>query len=245
MKLILSLLLFSSVALANGETTTPNMNLVIPAVGVTLGPQWASDINAALALIDAHDHSPGKGVPINASGMNIDSDLSFQNNSATNLASVNFTAQSITPPNNSIFESGVDLFFVDGNGNIVRLTQSGSVIRTAGTFNAYFSLEDATVPYIHFGQHFQAITQVLSSVNMAIYNSGLSGSTTIKINQFRGNSTSVPLSTATASISSSGGNPNSSSVTLSVSLNLIAGDILTIDLTGVASGSPEGLTVEY
>jgi hypothetical protein len=48
---------------------TPNMNLTLPVVGVTPGPTYATQNNAAFTTIDAHDHSAGKGAPISTSGL--------------------------------------------------------------------------------------------------------------------------------------------------------------------------------
>lgn len=125
-------LLFSAVALGNGETTSPNMNLTIPAVGVTIGPTWATDINASLNLIDAHDHSSGKGVQVTPSGMNISADLAIQSHNLTGIRSVrlqpytsagtfNATASDV----GALLEISPDLYYRDANGNLIRLTISG------------------------------------------------------------------------------------------------------------------------
>lgn len=118
-------------------TTSPNMNLPIPVVGVDPGPDWANNINASLGIIDSHNHSTGQGVPINPTGMNINSDLTFQSNNGTNFRSVRFTPQSSVLTNAAdigcLYESGVDLYYNDGAGNNVRITQSGSVTGSSGT----------------------------------------------------------------------------------------------------------------
>ncbi len=48
---------------------TPYMSLVLPTPfgtpGATPGPAWATMLNAALALVDQHDHTAGKGVSLN------------------------------------------------------------------------------------------------------------------------------------------------------------------------------------
>jgi hypothetical protein len=127
------------------ETYSPNMNLPIPGVGLTFGPQWATDVNNCLSLIDIHDHSPGYGVQITPSGLDISSDLSFQNNDAVNLRSVQWTAQP-TPltDNASMYVSGVDLYFTDGTGNVIRITQSGSISGVSGTIAGLTSPASAT-----------------------------------------------------------------------------------------------------
>lgn len=114
-------------------SNTPNMNLPVPSVGVTSGPDYASDINASLTIIDQHDHSNDSGVQITPSGININAALTYNNNFAIGLAGLTLTAQNSTPGNNTVYESGVDLYYVDGNGNNIQLTKAGSP--NAGTGN--------------------------------------------------------------------------------------------------------------
>jgi microcystin-dependent protein len=119
---------------------SPNMDLQIPDVGIDPGPDWANNLNASLTLIDQHDHSPGHGVLITPSGLNIDVDLTFQDNNATNVRSVRFFPQSsplsLVTDLGCLYESGVDLWYNDGNGNQVKITNAGSVnATTSGIFS--------------------------------------------------------------------------------------------------------------
>ena len=120
-------------------TFSPNMTLGIPGVGLDPGPDWANVLNNNfLSIVDQHDHSQGKGVPVTPSGLNINADLTFANNDATNVRSVRLFAQNsplagAAPDLGCIYRSGVDLYYNDGNGNQVRLTQSGAVSGSAGT----------------------------------------------------------------------------------------------------------------
>lgn len=114
-------------------TNSTNMNLPIPGVGTEPGPDYAEDINSALTLLDAHDHSPGYGVQITPAGLNINTDLAFNNNFLTDVAGIGLTAQGSTPSVSTIYESGDDLFFVDGLGNNIRITQNGAVAGTPGS----------------------------------------------------------------------------------------------------------------
>lgn len=116
-------------------TLSPNMNLPVPTVGNEPGPNYAVDVNSSLSLVDSHDHSPGKGVQITPNGLNINSALSMQNNFLTQNAGVTFSAQSSTPALNTIYEAGVDLFYVDGNGNNIRITQSGGIAGSPGSIS--------------------------------------------------------------------------------------------------------------
>lgn len=112
-----------------------NMDLPIPIVGVEPGPDYASDINACLTLVDQHDHTPGKGVAITVEAINILDDLDFHNNFATSVAGVNLDAQLSTPSISTVYVSGTDLFFIDGLGNDVRITQDGAVAGTPGSIS--------------------------------------------------------------------------------------------------------------
>ena len=63
--------------------TTPNMNLVLPDVGVEVGPLWATEQDNAFAAVDAHDHTSTKGKKVPTAGLNINDDLTFNSNDAT------------------------------------------------------------------------------------------------------------------------------------------------------------------
>jgi hypothetical protein len=125
---------------------TPNMNLLVPVVGAELAPTWASDLNVSLGTVDSHNHSSGQGVQINPDGLDINATLTFNSNAATALGIVGLTAQGTgvaVPVNDSIYVSGVDLYYQDGNGNAVRITSGGAVNATSsgiasGTATASF-----------------------------------------------------------------------------------------------------------
>lgn len=115
---------------------SPNMGLPVPTVGSEPGPDYALDVNTSLSLIDDHDHSPGRGVPVTPDGMNISSSLSFNDNSATALQSIVFQSQgSVATPLALYVKPGSespalqDLWYNDGS-NIVQLTAGGLVNAT-------------------------------------------------------------------------------------------------------------------
>ncbi len=116
---------------------SPNMGLPVPAVGEDPGPDWATNLVACLTAIDGHNHTAGQGVPITPDAIDINDDLTFAGNNATDVRTVRFTAQAavLTDPsdNGSLYEAGVDLYYNDGAGNRVRITQSGSVTGSTGT----------------------------------------------------------------------------------------------------------------
>lgn len=118
---------------------TTNMLLPLPIVGQEAGPQFATDINNSLTIVDQHNHTSGSGVQIPPSGLNINTDLSFNGNNLTNARSTRFSSQSsplaLTTDLNCTYVSGVDLYYNDGNGNHVRITQSGAVAGSPGSIS--------------------------------------------------------------------------------------------------------------
>lgn len=117
--------------------TTPNMDLTVPYVNVDPGPDYANNINNSFSLIDAHDHSSGKGVQITPSGLNINAALTFNGNPLTNASYVEFQLQSSGPgvsqslyvQNGSESPARPDLWYYDGS-SAVQLTNNGSVNAT-------------------------------------------------------------------------------------------------------------------
>lgn len=134
------------------STISPNMNLIVPTVGQQPGPAFAFDVNASLTLVDQHDHSPGRGAQITPAGININATLPFNNNFASQVAGVTFTAQSLVPAIGTIYEFGNDLYFVDGVGNNIRLTQSGAIAGTPGSITGL--VPPASVTYVPGNQSF-------------------------------------------------------------------------------------------
>lgn len=113
------------------------MGLIVPTVGVDPGPDWANNLNASLSTIDQHNHSPGSGVQVTPAGLLINADLPFNTNNATLIRSLRFSPQpsalALGADIGCLYEVGVDLYYNDGNGNQIRITQSGSVTGSSGT----------------------------------------------------------------------------------------------------------------
>lgn len=116
---------------------SPLMSMPVPVVGVDIGPDWAQNVNACFSIVDGHNHVPGSGTQVPSAGININSDLPFNNNNATILRSarffVNLTPLSLAADLDCIYVSGVDLYYNDSNGNKIQLTKAGAP--NAGTGN--------------------------------------------------------------------------------------------------------------
>jgi len=124
---------------------TPNMNLPEPVVGVDSGPDYATQINNALTIVDGHNHTPGYGVQVPSAGININSNLSLNGNSLTSVGSFKFSTQATEPTTAAtMYEYGVDLYYNDGSGNVIQITKNGNVFASSsgiasGTATAAFS----------------------------------------------------------------------------------------------------------
>ena len=114
--------------------STPFMNLDLPIVSTTLGPEWASLLNAALEVVDSHDHSSGKGTRIKTAGLDINADLNFNSFRAFGLMSAKLAEQpsTLTGSGNalSLFAFNGNLYWVSGAGSAVQLTAGGSIVST-------------------------------------------------------------------------------------------------------------------
>lgn len=109
--------------------------------------------------------------------------------------------------------------------------------------NARFVLDDATVLYTNInGPQYMRNGLTLSSVFISMVDSGSSGATTVKVNQYRAG---VLQASATASLSAVAGGPLGAACALSSALSIAAGDIVTVDVTGVPLGTPNSLSVEF
>jgi hypothetical protein len=121
--------------------------LPIPAVGVTAGPLYARDLNDCLTIIDDHDHSSGNGVPINPAGIDITSDLTFNNENLTQARSLRMYVQdaplALPADIGCLYVVGVDLYYND-DINQIRITQSGGVVGSSGNITGLVSPASAT-----------------------------------------------------------------------------------------------------
>ncbi len=116
---------------------TTNMGMDLPVPSVTLGPAWAAKDVAAFQVVDAHDHSPGKGPQIPSSGLAINADLTFAGNNATNLRSARLASQTavlaVATDLGCVVNVNGDLYWNNGSGTPVQLTSGSSIVGTAGS----------------------------------------------------------------------------------------------------------------
>lgn len=152
------------------STTTPNMSLIVPTVGQEPGPAWANEINGDLGILDQHNHSSGQGVQITPNGLNINTDLSINDNNLTFVKTVRFQALSSTlagmaPNLGVIYVAGNELVYNDIAGNVVPITNNGSVNAGAGSITGLPS-GTASASYSSLNQTFTWQSATSTPANM-------------------------------------------------------------------------------
>jgi len=165
---------------------SPNMSLPVPVVSTEPGPAWANDINACMSILDQHSHIAGSGVQITPAAMNINADLTFGGFNATTVKSVRFQSQgsNLTSPSDigCLYEKNADLYYNDGVGNVIRITQSGSVTGAAGTITG---LPSGTASASYSGGTFTFQSATLTPATLAtgplVIGTSTSGSKTITL----------------------------------------------------------------
>lgn len=151
-----------------GEINSLYMNLPVPQPGITAGPQYAIDLDSCMTIIDAHTHTAGSGQLITTAALDINADLSMSGNALNTIKALTLSPQASAPAINSIYESGVDLYYRDGNGNQIRITQSGSVAGASGTITGLPS-GTASASYAAGTFTFQSATNTAANIDGASY----------------------------------------------------------------------------
>lgn len=123
------------------STITPNMYITLPDVNGDRNA-WGTKLNTALeTVIDPHDHTSGKGAKIVPNAIDINGDLTFAGNNATNLKSIRLSTQASTLATPSdlqcVYSYGGNLYYNNNSGTAVKIT-NGSGVNAAGiTLNTY------------------------------------------------------------------------------------------------------------
>lgn len=133
-------------------TTTPNMDLVLPVEGGS-NDVWAVLLDAIFALIDAHDHTTGKGVKVPSNALNIIGDVAMGTHAFTGLSAVSFTeiaaASAAAYVGLFINSSDHNLYFRNGAGTNVQLTSGNTInISIVGGIGGDYSSVNALLSYV-------------------------------------------------------------------------------------------------
>lgn len=115
------------------------LGLNLPTVSVTLGPAWATQVNTAFEVIDAHDHSSGKGASIPSSALNINANIDWGGYKPTNLLATQYSSNDATLTGasnaNSVYVKSGNLYYTNSSGNAVQITSGGSIVSSPGALS--------------------------------------------------------------------------------------------------------------
>lgn len=155
-------------------STTPLMVLDLPVVGPsgTAGPDWATKLNAALTLVDSHDHTTNKGTRVPSAGLNINADLSFAGFNATSLKSSRYSSQSAALASSSdkscVYVVSGDLYYNNSSGTAIQITAgSGINLSSVGSIGGDFSTSTASVIYTDATKTFTFKQDATKTADMA------------------------------------------------------------------------------
>ncbi len=130
--------------------TLPNLGLATPTLGGDSG-EWDDKINACFSLLDAHDHTAGKGVLVPVAGLNINADFVMGGWGLTGVGRVDFNAvAALAAGANVLFTSSADgeLYWRTTGGTNVKLTNGASINTTlVGGIVGDYSTVGAEVSY--------------------------------------------------------------------------------------------------
>jgi hypothetical protein len=127
--------------------TTPNMSLVESTPGVTSPYQTQVNDQTNFLLIDAHNHTSGKGVAIPPAGININAPLPFNGNPATTLGYTGLVDAGNGPSIPiSLWNDGTNFWVEDGLGNKIELTCNGGIcVSISGLDGGSITITNLTV----------------------------------------------------------------------------------------------------
>lgn len=139
------------------------MNLVYPVVGSSSGT-WGTLLNAALALVEDHDHTSGKGIKVPSAGLRINADLAAADAGTsyaiTSLKAIDFApsaAAGMTSYAGALFVNSADneLYYRTTGGTNVKLT-SGTTLNVSivGGIGGDYASSGALLQYEDSGRRY-------------------------------------------------------------------------------------------
>ena len=163
---------------------TSNMSLNTPSVGVTAGPDWATQNNENFEILDTHDHTSGKGAQLTPSSLNINADLEFNQNSVTevkNLTLDNTIHSSASGDTNvSVYVFEGNLYYRNNSGVGVQITNASSLNSTGGAITSpstnsqvLFSSVNNSYTFKYDKTQTDGIAKIVNSdIQLYFYNNG-------------------------------------------------------------------------
>jgi len=133
---------------------TPNMGLTKPTENKSSGV-WDTLLNDLIDIIDAHDHTSGKGVSVPSAALDIDAAVAWGGYNITNMGELGFAttttgtvAKGLRVVSNELYwrtNGGVDVKLT--NGNSLNLALVGGITGDYSSTDADCEYDDATKAY--------------------------------------------------------------------------------------------------
>jgi hypothetical protein len=178
--------------------TTANMSLILPTEGGS-ADVWDTLLNAALTLVDSHDHTAGKGVQVPSAGLKINADIawSFAGTSyaITGAKAIDFApaaAAGMTSYASALFVNSSDannLYFRNESGTNVKITDGSTInVSIVGGIGGDYASISALVDYVDSSDTYrfrqQTATLVrqyakMESADLALYEYLAAGATPV------------------------------------------------------------------
>lgn len=144
---------------------TPNMGMQKAEPNVTAGPLWAQMLNDIVDILDAHDHSAGKGPRVTPAGMNINADLEMNSNDLIETRSVRLDNQPSALVDSldkgCLYRIGDNLYYNNSSGAAVQITSGTSVV--SSITGAFAATTPGGYPYSVTGSDAQKVLLVDTS----------------------------------------------------------------------------------
>lgn len=229
--------------LANGT-----VGQVLTSNGTTLAPSWTTV--GGLGTVTSVDMTVPAFLSVAGNPITTSGTLAVTLSGTALPVANGGTSLTTLTANNVILGNGTSAptFVAPGSsGNV--LTSNGttwtSAAPSAASSLVRMTLSGATVPFVAIdGAHRETAARSITTAQVVMLNSGSSGSTVVRFNQYDSSGTLVDSETAT--LSANAGLPAGTAATITNSgLTTSIGDIITVDVDSVAGGTPSELTVEF
>ena len=106
-------------------------------IGVTVGPDWAANLNGSLDAVDDHDHTTGKGSKVTPAAMDINADVNVNGKNLNEIRTTAFNdiTDDTTADIRVVYVKSGNLYYRNSTGQEVQITTGTSVNAGAGSIS--------------------------------------------------------------------------------------------------------------
>lgn len=148
------------------QVPTAFMLLVVPTEGGD-DDVWDTLFTTLLGLVDRHDHTPNKGKPLVTASLVVDADWDFHGYRILDVGGVQLSDLAGPPVSGAseVYVTGGELWFLDGAGNHVSITDAGALtMTTVGGIGGNYTAVNALFAFIDASDSYTALQQLGAGV---------------------------------------------------------------------------------